>query len=582
MLLARNFMSTILAKRYSSYLTSEYKYDRRLRFWKIAFKSIYKNIAVNIKKINLNKNIYNKYKYASNIIYDFSQYDIRKVYNVCLDDISYLLKSLKKENILGLKKILDEIPNNKKVILKDWYLQQTCFADIEFLYPASKRLNIENIEFENFYTSLQSPSYHSNLENGSFLQKYILINHLYKTLFISIDSLEKLNYYFLLENKLTQLDIKNSFESFFNLNKLDIAKEILRVISKTVYLFTNPSSVLVNTLANNILPKIEIFKELFFSYCDDNMKNYFFDLNRNLEKFMFYKVSIDRILEVFDNPDYYDQSDIESFITYEEDIIKRYFLKVNMLNLKEYLFLLFLYKSHAAKFLNVLPSVVENYINNFLKPIDEVVTYDIDILRVLNKTYNSVNFSNLANMLNIFVTNSNLITICESDEIPCFVFMQYFIELFDNFLNTSIFDDYIEDLLKDIYENLYRLGHISYDCNWCENKEAIRIYFRAYLRYQLSQRLLFDDILTTYENSVYSVLSNTTGNTDYDITIDFQEQKLKIIFQNIKNSSNNFQRFFENHISSTLTVEISEDFLMYFLVSSGIGFLEIGSNFSVS
>ena len=179
-------MTTILARRYSSYLTSEFQYDRRINFWDKAFTSIYENIVVNIRQVNSNGNNHNKYKPTTNIIYDLSQYDVLKVYNVCLDTIHYLLSSIQKENVLGLKKILNEIPNNKKVILNDWYLQQTCFTDVNGLYAGKKRLNINYLtEFENFYTSLQSPSFHVNLENDSFIQKCVLIQHVYQTNFFA-------------------------------------------------------------------------------------------------------------------------------------------------------------------------------------------------------------------------------------------------------------------------------------------------------------------------------------------------------------------------------------------------------------
>ncbi len=582
-------MST-LAKRYSSFLTSNYNYPLILRDLEIKFTSVYENIdyILDYDFHDVSKR-FPKYIDTSKIITKLTSYDLLKIYNISSDNVKYLLEAIQKQHILSLKPILDSMPFRRKNYLQDFYLQCTYFASLENLYDYNYYFNLKNAHIGcNHYTQLFSPSFNVFLDEGSFIQIFSLQNLFIKTFEESCNSLNKLVLYFSKNDIINKNTVKNEFNDYITANLSDISKNICDLIFKTIYQYPEVSNNVIDLVAADISPEVEKIKDIFDEFSDIYISDPVFELCQLTNTALTNILAVEITKDLSNKQDYFDQSIVQTLIGIEEKIIKDYRDKVTSANIKEYLFLLFYYKFSPFKFLNNVPYIIKNFVENFLKT---EIDYSLDINSYeyyLSQVSNSGNLSNIKTYLETYVNNTYLVTLNHSYTITKFIFNLYFIEKIDTFLNSKSFKDYVENILEKLFYSLRNHSHTKYDFNWYKNNEIVNVFFKSLFRHLLTTNILFHNNWDLFDHHVNLILSNSTGDSQYDVSFSFDETKLEISFNNIASYYRNLAIFHENHVTSTLTTELIYDYTSYFLINysggtpAGINYWYVEDDFVVS
>ncbi len=582
-------MST-LARRYSSYLTSTYNYKEIIIDWSYFFNDINEKIEIVLNNDTTNSlNKYPIYETSSKTIYSLLNYNLMKIYNISPDDINHLLDSINKQNVLTLKHTTDKSPILKDNYILDYHLQMTYHTDLDELYNERENFNPKTEKNRRvFYPKLFNPSYNTYLEEGSYIQQLTIQSLFTQTYINSVDFMSKSTFYFSENDIINKTEIQDEFTSYINRNLFVMSEDITSLTLKTVYQFPNVSENLKQLVAKEIEPEIEKLKDLFNTFTDLTLNDPIFDMCQLYNKALSNIISTEVLKDTFHNGMYFDQYLVErDLILFEDDLMKTYLDNITSSNIKEYFYLLYLYKFWPFKFLNVIPYVLRDYVEHFLKPEEENSILPQQFKSYLKQIKSTTNFTNLSMYLNSHVNNTYLNTIEETFNVSHFVSTIFFIKHFDRFFNLKDYDTIIHDILNKIYITLRDNGHISEDQDWYFNNKVINIYLKSLFRADICDNKMLNNLFDNFTEHISLLLRNNTHDSKYNITCNFSDYKIEKSFDNIISYSDNLNLTFENHVTSSLICELTFNYTSYFLnnfsgrTPEGIGYWYLERDFEV-
>jgi len=236
-------------------------------------------------------------------------------------------------------------------------------------------------------------------------------------------------------------------------------------------------------------------------------------LTNNIIQYLDALISADIVSKVYIDSDIVDQNATEQQTLYETNEYGSYIGEMSESELKNYLFLCFLYKFWPIKFLNVLQLSLKEYVENSIKSPNDDMMEEEDYGDLYDYLVdNNINYTNLENFLINFITltPSNYIhTVSLAYQVAEFSCYMFYIYVLDEFIKSTAYDDFIEDLTSDIFVYLRDSGHIDYSFDWYEYHDVIDVYFKTYLRWKLldqSKRC----VLSNNKNASYKFTNGST------------------------------------------------------------------------
>ena len=149
-----------------------------------------------------------------------------------------------------------------------------------------------------------------------------------------------------------------------------------------------------------------------------------------------------------------------------------------------------------------------------------------------------------------------------------FAFFLYFTKLFDDFMESDLYNDFIKNVYNDMFTMLRNEGYVENTFNWCTCQILFNLFFRSFIRSQLVSGIAFNDLQVQFNDIFISILNNATGDSKYDIDILFEVGRTKSLYGNVINSHfEKLHNFIESMYLSTITNHINTQMLGFFVKS---------------
>ena len=453
-------MSTF-ADGYSRYLTTYFNYTYRYN----AFRKYFRNSIISLtepkfmsKTLIDSMGVFPKYPYYLNTFTHTNSIDLVKIYNSSMDNTSNLMESMVGNSELAKKELYDSIPSSLDNFLAEINFQFAYISTPTDLYDYKMIIKsfISEYLYRNFFSDLYSPFFYSvdqnegqtaGLETKSFQYQYMLYGSLYGPISTSHNIYSKflmylsyVNLNFSPEYRIDQPAMLTGFQTFVNNYSTDMSIDLAGIIGKSIYDYQNVSKIMKQDLIDVISSKISDSGSGFYNSFDS-----FYTPIKTLNPVKFITdsivqqlnslISIDIITNIYDDDDIIDQDKTTLQVTNEDDSYLLFMEKIDEAQLKNYLFLCFLYKFWPIKFLNVLQLSVKEYVENLIKtPVDYM--FDQETYGQVFQTFvkdvsdeedginlgGCINYSNLATFLETHIQPEASIVTYGSDEHATFIF----------------------------------------------------------------------------------------------------------------------------------------------------------------
>jgi hypothetical protein len=454
---------SIFAEAYSRYLTTSFNYDYRYKL----FQKLFKNSITSITDPNfITKTLldsisdFPKYPPFFKIFAKTDNINLVKIYNTTLDNTDDLINSIRNFDILNYKHLYDSVPSTLSELVGEVNFQFSYINSLEDFYNYNKIVTsfISDSSYRNFYTELYSPLFYSSeqtegdtigFEDGSFLYQYLLYCGLYNIISTSHNINHKLTAYMVQINHYEEVaDCVNSsrqildFQSFITDYNSVISVDISKIISKIIYEFQNVSPLLLTNLNYIVSSNLDNISTAFENFLTSNVITNYSELLSNYFTAQFNaSLSLEMLCKIFNDDDVVDQTSSSTQHSYENDQFANYMDILDENNLKDYLFLAFLYKFWPIKFLNVMQLILKQYVEDIIKPPTSELFTTAEYMETVAKLFfeNHVDYDNLYTKLND--------EICP---IPELIEFQTELEVGVEFEPEIEFDDPDDELEEDI------------------------------------------------------------------------------------------------------------------------------------
>jgi len=417
---------SIFADGYSRYLSNHFNYINKYK----EFRKYFKNLIISLtdpkfmsKQLIINKDNFPKYPYFLNAFIRTDYIDLVKIYNSSLDNTENLVESLVGAEELAKKELYDTIPSSLDSFLAEIYFQfaYTSTVDDLYNYNSIMRSFITEYQYRNFFSDLYVPLFYSTdqiegqtagLEDYSFLCQYVLYSSLYNvtsslhTVYPNIlRYVTYINNYGAAADRVDQATMLSDFQTFVTTYSTDMSIDLSSIIGKSIYDFQKMSPVMVQNLITTISSKINnVTSGLYDSFYD-----FYFPLTslapinflaNNTVQQLNGLTSVDIVSKIYKDFTIIDETLTTTQLEFENSNYESYMGAINEYNLKNYLFLSFLYKFWPEKFLNVLQLSLKEFIENSIKtPADNSMDQG-DFGSLYSQIVDNINYTNLESYLN--------------------------------------------------------------------------------------------------------------------------------------------------------------------------------------
>lgn len=423
---------------YSRYLTDHFNYINKYKAFRKYFRnSIILSTDPNFMSKTLidNKESFPKYPYFLNVFARTDSINLVKIFDSAMDNTNELVESMLGVEELGKKKLYDSIPFSLDNFLTEINFQFAYISTPTDLYNYELIIKsfITEYQYRNFFSDLYAPLFYSSdqvygetsgLEDKSFLYQYMLYSSLYNSLLSSHNIYSKslmyltyINDYGAVNDRVDQQSILTGFQTFVTNYSGCMSTDLASIIGKSIYNFQRISNKMLQDLKNVISVKInDVTTGLYKSFY--NFYNPLLSLapinflcgnfTQQLNAF----VASDVVSKIYSDNNIIDQEATNQQVIYEDDEYEIYMEKITESQMKNYLFLCFLYKFWPIKFLNVLQLSMKEYVENLIKsPADDLMT-EIQYGDLFKYFVNSfINYTNLQSFLSTHLTpEANIIT----------------------------------------------------------------------------------------------------------------------------------------------------------------------------
>lgn len=611
---------SIFADGYSSYLNYTFNYINKFA----TFNSFFEQGYLTCKNTNfLTQDFINKiekfplFPYFYNIISDTENLKIISIYNVAADNVENLEEALlSKVDIMRQKATYDLFPERIEDIIQYAYFQYAYMSTVSNLF--SRDYNFRSFIFErtyrNFFNNLYSNKFCSvgeatsaGIEDSCFIPLYAVKNYLFNLMPNSCNLSNQLMLYLMYFNtygpadqRIDNTNLSTGFTSFISSYRTTMAGELVDLIGKSLYNFTDISTLLRNELITNVKTKLSQLPAIFTTYLGTIAENPIYTLMGNSIDSLYSEIGCDVLSKIYNDNDIINQVSLSNTSVVEENLFSSFMNNINSSNIETYLFISYLYKFHYPRFINVLPLCLKEYTQNVIKSSDIDGLTLLEYSTIINKLYDptpiddpsspgeylfpqsDVNYNNLRTFLvdTVKILPVNYLnTLSTTCEIPRFACMLYYLELLDNFFSTTAYETYVQELLEEFFIYLRDQGHVEYNFNWYDYHEVVDIYLKTFMRYKIisntSGTRLFQNVTDNFNNAFTRVITNSTHLYDpfppfgtYDIVIDFPTASdMNSLFENMVSgtSMERMHQFSENMFLSVLTREIIYGAFTYFI-----------------
>lgn len=578
---------SILSAYNSIFYRSVYDYKdfiyRLLNMYTSAFNTTLDSTVVNC---GFSKNVESYPKYPTNIKpinNNSGKYSVIDIYNSTTDYVDELLNIIPKD-ILYYKTTLDAIPNTYSDIYNDMSLQYSYHNKIKEIYP--KNIFLTDLSSDgqrgNYYQYLYGVKFQGydntnstiDLSDGSFLIQHFvkfLINYVYT---ISDEYVIQLTRH-LSENSFMvdiSSNIRDSFYSYIDENKRDIVDKLVRIIFKTNYSFNIPKF-----SDNFILSVVEKIEDFFA----DNIKDIFNDYMKIISSLKIHgdiisdfvgsitnMCSVDTMSQIY--KDLIDDN-FEQYLSTREDNIfstteitytqidtddfkpKSFWHKVNQYNLVNYLRLVFYYKFYPDKFINIIPFIMNIYIQKEILPTNERIVDFQAFYQKLKEIKDRLDYDVLYTELNNMYTNNYVRDVFVSKEIGRFISIFVYLNIFDEFCNYDKYELFIVKFLEKLNDTLVKMRYIKSGYHY-DNCDIVPFtHLKSRFQKDILNNTLFADITTQINIVLLDYIENKMNinipNIDYikDKTNELLTSQIQMFYQH-----------FENLVISILSVEVTK------------------------
>ncbi len=446
-------MSTF-ADGYSRYLTNYFNYINRSR----TFRKYFRNSIISLtdpnfmsKKLIDNMADFPKYPYFMNAFVRTDSINLIKIYNSSMDNTSNLLESMVGASELSKKGLYDVIPSSTDTFLAELNFQfaYTSGPIDLYNYELVVRSFITEYQYRNFFSDLYTPLFHSTdqidgetagLEDKSFLYQYMLYSSLYNIVSILHNVYPKLLMYLTYMNssgsKSDRIDQRTmldgyggeldslgnvipygGFKAFVTRYSSYMSEDLAGIIGKSMYDFQNISGTMMQDLVTVISTKLNSVTVGLYNSFDDfytpikslSPVNF---LSNNVSQHLNALISADIVTKIYNDDTIIDQNAMSIETQYEDDEYSLYMEKITESQLKNYLFLCFLYKFWPIKFLNVLQLSIKEYTEIVIKNSNDKMLSQIDYGDLFEYfTTNYVDYVTLNSFLCTYLTpTANIVT----------------------------------------------------------------------------------------------------------------------------------------------------------------------------
>ena len=420
---------------YSRYLTNHFNYVLKYE----TFRKYFKNSVASLtdpkfvsKMLISKKDEFPKYPYFFNAIVRTDNVNLVKIYNSTMDNTDKLLEAMVGATELGKKELYDSIPSSLDNFLAELNFQFAYISTPTDLYNFDLILKSFSTEYQyrNFFNDLYTPLFNNidgetaGLEDKSFLYQYMLYCCLYNVLPISHNIYSKLFSFTSMINetgeivdRVDQASMLSGFQTFISNYDDTMSIDLSNIISKSLYGFQSISKNMFDNLITVISGKITngasgLYNSFYNFYNPLPSLAPITFLSNNATQLLNAVISSDIITQIYNNDNIIDQDMTSHQTLYEDDTYSIYMSKIEESQLKNYLFLCFLYKFWPVKFLNILQLTLKEYTEQLIKSVDEdaLSTTDYgDIFKTFTTTY--INYTNLETFLNSYMVPTDNIVI---------------------------------------------------------------------------------------------------------------------------------------------------------------------------
>lgn len=459
---------------------------------------------------------YPRYPYYFKYIERTGLYNLLKIKQITLDSVNQLVDSIDSDTI-SLKPMLDGYPVNKDDFIYDINLQLTYFTNQSNLYDFLKFfLNFYGQEEnDNICYYLMGPSFHDNTDACEFSQQVVMMYYLIQLIPRITNFGTQFSDFLSNENIFEDTEILTSFNSFVDTQEDDISSHLCQIVCRNVYNMINISDVIINLVKDSVLENIGVLKTKFQSFLSLRGSSFSVDIDKDIRNSIYHTVVLNLLKEITDPEqdvlnDIYASGFSDSNGRTEETIISEYLEKVTEYNIGPFLFLSYLYKFWPIKFLNVLSIILKNFTERKI-----VLSSDIYLTDTTVKSYiqyfrtNGLDITNLSTVLASELNSTNVLDWINEYEIPKFATAMRFTNLFDTFLDSDGFEDFVVLILMEIQNVLVDSGFVSSSLNYYNGFYLLKLYFKTLFRSKLYSDELFDDLIVNLGDSLESVFTNT-------------------------------------------------------------------------
>jgi hypothetical protein len=565
---------SILSEGYSSYMSHFHKLQQRITTLNAAFNHVF-NLAKDGIFIDCNleekMDEYPKYPCIYRYVNRTNIYDLLKIHHVSLDTVDRLLDYVTSKNALEIKTNIDNIPNDLTKIRNDIFLQYTFFSDVNDIFRLKQHFHDYSFlkTKYNYSNALSDPLYNDSHVNHSFIHLFLYDFIFRQQLKNNANFSNSLNVYCMENEIFSRTSIVDEFKTFIDTNKSTFLINIVNIIAQSLYKMSNTDDNLVNDIVNNIDSNIDTLKNAFESFMSESSVLPSSEISQYCLNSLYLTFGSKTIDVLFDNDTIFNQSYIQSIATDEDLVFNNFMNDVSSTNLKSYLYLTYLYKFWPIKFLNIYPIVMEKYVEDVIKP-DSILAYsqkNLESILIQYISQSNVNYTELTNYFTSTVDNAYLHTLAQDEHVVKFGSFIYFIKLIDEFMSSTVYEDFVDNVYYDVFIILRDKGYIDHNFNWCKCKELFNLFFKSFIRSNISNNTIFENVSAEYETIFLNIINNNTGDPLYDVNISYSDSKLKSLYNSMVIS--HFEKihgFIESMYLSRISDRVTYSMMSYFLV----------------
>jgi hypothetical protein len=572
---------SVLAANYSRYLQTHFNFATKLNSLKIIFDGCY-DMLVNEKffddAIFKSLSEYPKYQNNMMIVDSKGKFNFLKIYGITPDVPSYLIPEINTEGAKVLKTKLDRIPLKISHITNDSNFQFTSlntteevFGYISSFYSFRYEKNLRNF-FQDIFTEYGFEA--NNIKTTSGIYLYFLHTFFKLVASSGVQIAIPMVRYLDSTKALSSDVISNDFNNFIDSNLNTMSRDLFRIVVKCLYKFSGSSASFKDSLAPMINDDVAELKNVFNKYITRRSSKSIFEISRILDESIYNIIACHLIGSKFPNKQYplsqdpqlfpylnYENNPMTDLIYYEDTAYYNFNDKASSeIYLRDYMDVLYQYKEHPEKFINVILPTMRAYIDDYVKPESESMIPYYELISILQTAFDrNMNHEYLKSWLDEVINIVFIKSIINHYKPQKFAFSYHFSKMFDEFFATADFKKYVQNILEKIFRVLRDNGHANFNFSWFDYEPFIYCYFKALMR----KSLLEETILTQSYSNINDALTHVL---DTSSPPQFKTRTMEITATNlISANSMNIYRFVENLMNSTLTRETGYKIMQVFM-----------------